>query len=250
MLRTPPNSDDLAIFLDLDGTLLEIVEQPDKVDVPEWLGDLLKSTASRLGGALALLSGRSIAELDRILGTADLPAAGIHGLELRGTDGVTHRTESAPVPDAVRRRLSEFARRHAGILVEDKTHSIAVHFRQAPDKASVVHDELASIAGKLGDAFKLQSGKMVLELRPDGVDKGTALANFMARPPFKGRVPIFIGDDVTDEDGFEVINELGGYSVRVGQAVQDSHARYTLRNVDAVHDWLDRLDCKMLLAQE
>lgn len=243
MSRLPPPPDELAVFLDLDGTLLEIVAQPQLVRVPDWLGDLLTATATRLDGALALISGRPITELDRLLGTSDLPAAGIHGLERRSGDGVIRRTAAAPIPDSVRRRLAEFSQANRGVLVEDKTHSIAVHFRQAPDKAEQVHNELTSICENLGEAFTLQAGKMVFELLPRAANKGTVLAEFMAEAPFKGRVPVFIGDDVTDEDGFEVVNALGGFSVQVGTTTRETLARYSLRGVDAVHDWLERLDC-------
>lgn len=237
----------MAVFLDLDGTLLEIVEQPHLVQVPDWLGSLLARTADRLDGALALLSGRPIAELDRLLAMSDLPAAGIHGLERRGHDRVIERQDAAPLPDDVRRRLALFSRDNAGILIEDKTHSIAVHFRQAPDKADSVADELASILNEIGNSFMLQAGKMVVELRPRGTSKGSALIDFMHEEPFVGRVPVFIGDDVTDEDGFAVVNELDGYSVRVGGNGEETHARYSLRDVDAVHEWLESLDCELFL---
>lgn len=245
MPRSGPRPRQLAVFLDLDGTLLEIVEQPHLVRVPDWLGSLLASTADRLDGALALLSGRPIAELDSLLGTTDLPAAGIHGLERRGHDRIVKRQDAAPVPDDVRRRLAVFSRNNAGILIEDKKHSIAVHFRQAPDKADSVSDEMTSILSEIDDSFMLQSGKMVLELRPRGTSKGSALIDFMHERPFTGRVPVFIGDDVTDEDGFAVVNSLHGYSVRVGSNGKETHARYSLPDVNAVHDWLESLDCEL-----
>ena len=235
----------MAVFLDLDGTLLEIVEQPHLVQVPDWLSSLLVRTADRLDGALALLSGRPITELDSLLATSNLPAAGIHGLERRGRDGIIRRPPTEPLPDQVRRRLAVFSRENTGILIEDKTHSIAVHFRQMPDKAERVADEMASILAEIGDSFMLQAGKMVLELRPRGTTKGSALKEFVDEKPFTGRVPVFIGDDVTDEDGFAVVNELGGYSVRVGIDGKQTHARYALEDVDAVHEWLECLDCEL-----
>lgn len=246
MSSRSPELAEPAVFVDLDGTLVEIVAQPHLVQVPHWLPPLLSDAAARLDGALALISGRPIRELDEILNVSHLAAAGLHGLESRRSDGSITRSPTPAIPDWVRRDLDELCGPRPGLLLEDKTQSIAVHFRQAPDQVDRVRENLVRICEDLGEAFVLQPGKMVCELRPRGTNKGTAIRDFMRAPPFAGRVPVFIGDDVTDEDGFGVVNSLGGYSVRVGNDGYSTLARYSLRNVDAVHDWLDCLDCGLL----
>jgi trehalose 6-phosphate phosphatase len=231
-----------AVFLDVDGTLVEIAERPDLVEVSAALRDTLKETAERVQGALAVVSGRSIADLDRILAPLQLPAAGIHGLEYRpAADARIAQVEAKPMPRAVREALERFAAEHPGLLVEYKGESAALHFRQAPELAERVQRWAEHIVAELGEDFQLQPGKMVVELRPAGSDKGAAIAALMDLPPFAGRRPLFIGDDVTDESGFEVVNALQGWSVRVGPEGTATAANFRLDNVRAVRDWLDTL---------
>jgi trehalose 6-phosphate phosphatase len=233
-------ADGLAVFLDVDGTLLEIAGAPDEVLVPARLLDILDRLHRRLGGAVALISGRRIAGLDRLLPVTGLPAAGLHGLERRRSDGVVVRGATEGLPEAARRTLADLATTHRGVLIEDKGVAVAVHYRAAPEAEAAVRSCVGALMAEHAENFELLDGKMVLEIRPRGRHKGDAVASFMAEPPFRGRQPVFVGDDVTDEDGFEAVNRLGGWSVRVGDA-QTTHARFRLADVSAVIDWLDRL---------
>lgn len=230
----------LAMFLDLDGTLVEIAARPDMVEIPPRLVTALKAAHQRLDGALALISGRTIRDLDTLVAPLKLPAAGVHGLEYRNSSGNTHVLVNARVPDHSRQRLSRLAAAHDGLILEDKGDSVAMHFRLAPQLADRIRRELEQVVGELGSGFVIQQGKMVLELRPAGATKGTAIVRFMGEPPFNGRRPIFIGDDVTDEDGFQAVNRLEGISIRVG-AQGETAARYSLPDVAAVLEWLESL---------
>lgn len=206
-----------AMFLDVDGTLVDIESHPDEVRATPQLRQALADAARALGGALALVSGRSIASVDRIFAPLCLPAAGLHGLERRDADGRVHYPAGyAERIAAARAELVDFVQSGPGLLLEDKGAALALHYRNAPDLASacVAHMERARRAA--GADFHVQQGKMVLELKPSGQDKGTAIAAFMQEPPFSGRTPVFVGDDLTDEDGFRMVNSLGGLSIRVG----------------------------------
>ena len=227
-----------AVFLDVDGTLVEIAARPDLAQAPPVLIDLLSRLPPRLGGALALVSGRSIASLDVLLAPLDLPVAGLHGLERRDASGyVHHAVADEDRLHEAKHELWQFAERHAGLLVEDKGPAVAVHFRAAPELEPAVRATLEPIAERLGSGWCLQPGKKVLEIKPTGRNKGTAIAEFMREAPFAGRVPVFIGDDVTDEAGFAVVNGLGGYSVGVGIGTH-SNAMLRIAEVRGVLDWL------------
>lgn len=228
-----------ALFLDVDGTLLEIVDRPHEVEAPPRLKRLLAAAHRSLKGALALVSGRSIASLDLIFTPLCLPAAGLHGLERRGADGRVHYPSGFPDRLAeARRLLVNLVQSHPGLLLEDKGATLALHFRNAPDLACECRRRIEVARAAAGEEFHVQQGKMVLELKPSGHDKGTAIASFMAEPPFQGRQPVFIGDDVTDEDGFRVVNELGGLSIRVGAATETS-ARLFAASVAQLVGWLE-----------
>jgi len=233
----PPAAADWAFFLDIDGTLLEHADTPDAVRVDGAMRGLLAELQAGAGGALALISGRSVADIDGLFAPLLLPAAGQHGAERRDGAGRMHRHDFAEAP--VRRaakRLAAFAAAHPGLLLEDKGRSLALHYRLAPqlaDEAGALVDEV--VAG-LGEGFELQRGKMVLEIRPGGRDKGSAIGEFMAEPPFRGRTPVFIGDDLTDEFGFGVVNGMGGVSVKVGEG--PSQARWRIADAAAVRAWL------------
>ena len=235
-----------ALFLDVDGTLLEIESHPDDVRAGPRLKRLLERVSGALGGALALVSGRAIASLDAIFSPLVLPTAGLHGLERRGADGQVHYPAGfASRMARARAGLIGFVEAHAGLLLEDKGAAVALHFRNAPALAGEARAAMSKALEAIGDDFHVQQGKMVLELKPTGEDKGTAIAAFMRESPFAGRKPVFIGDDVTDEDGFEVVNRLGGHSVRVGAAV-DTNARWVLPGVDDVirnlESWMEGAD--------
>ncbi|MEJ2514889.1 MAG: trehalose-phosphatase [Gammaproteobacteria bacterium] len=223
-----------ALFLDVDGTLVDIESHPDEVRAGPGLRKTLARVSAAMGGAVALVSGRSIASLDRIFTPMVLPAAGLHGLERRDADGRVHYPAGfVSRMNDVRDRLARFVESRAGLLLEDKGAALALHFRNAPALEAEAREAMQEAAGVLGDDFHVQQGKMVLELKPSGEDKGTAIRAFMAEPPFAGRIPVFIGDDVTDEDGFRVVNELGGLSMRVGPP-ETTAARYRVGSVMGV----------------
>ena len=234
--RPPPPAlnDDCALFLDVDGTLLEFAPQPHLAGLPDGALETIERLSDRLRGALALVSGRSLAQIDRLFAPLQLPAAGLHGQEFRGAPASPH-TASAAL-DAFKREALALAGRHPGVLVEDKGGTIALHWRNAPHSAGALRDLAQAHAARLPD-YRLQPGDHVVEIVPADVDKGRALRALLAHPPFRGRRPVFVGDDLTDEYGFAAANELGGWSVLVG-AREPSHASHALPDPRAVHAWL------------
>jgi trehalose 6-phosphate phosphatase len=235
----PLPTPDTALFLDLDGTLLELRENPGAVRVDAPLRRLLGEVAEALDGALALVSGRAVADLDGLLAPLALPSAGQHGLEWRGADGVLRRHPPPPLPAEVEPALAAFASAHPGTLFEPKGASFALHFRGRPDAARAATALVTDLAGRAGSAWEVLHGKMLVELRPAGTHKGLAIRRLLEHPPFAGRRPVFLGDDWTDEDGFLAVNELEGTSVAVA-VDRDTHARYRLRGVADVLAWLRR----------
>lgn len=235
----PQISGRVAIFLDFDGTLVNIADRPDLVRIPAELLHALQDAHDRLSGALALITGRSISDLDRLIAPVSLPMAGVHGLEYRHKSGIMYESPHVAIPDQVRDRLAVLEASDPGLILEDKGASLAMHYRQAPSQQDAVHAAFTAIVAELGQEFVLQEGKMVVELRPGGATKGTAVRKFMSAAPFAGRRPVFIGDDITDEDAFSVVNEMQGYSIKVGPDWDDSAARFTLPDVFAVQQWLD-----------
>jgi len=233
-LRAP----EVALFLDVDGTLLEIEREPDAVHVPERLCRILEQLQSASGGALALVSGRSLDQLDRLFSPLRLSAAGLHGLERRNVGIKIER--AAPDPAAferARRRLAAFADAHEGVLLEDKGLTLALHYRKVPELADAAVRAAETAVAESEGALVLLQGKMVCELKPPGVDKGRAIAAFLDELPFAGRRAVFAGDDVTDETGFATINQRGGVSIRIGDG-QPTAAVFGLPNVTAMHAWL------------
>jgi trehalose 6-phosphate phosphatase len=235
--RVPEFGGDWALFLDVDGTLLDIARHPDAVEVSPSLHALLDRIHALSGGAIALISGRSLADLDRLFGPLRFCAAGQHGLERRDESGRVSRSIGAlDRINGAAQALAAQASLRPGIVVEHKGLSLALHYRNAPQMRDWVQDTMRSLLVGLGPAFQLVEGKMVLELKPGGRDKGTAIADFLSEPPFAGRLPVFIGDDVTDEDGFAVTNIAGGHSIKVGEG--DSLARWRLGDAGGVREWL------------
>lgn len=229
-----------ALFLDVDGTLLDIMAHPDEVRAAPRLRRLLGTAAAWLGGAVALVSGRSIASLDAVFHPLRLPAAGLHGLERRDAGGRVHYpTGYAERIAAARGALLEFVQSEAGLLLEDKGAALALHYRGAPALEQECRRRIELAREAAGEDFHVQHGKMVYELKPSGRDKGTAVSDFMAEAPFRGRRPVFVGDDVTDEDGFRAVNALGGISIRVGDSDR-SAAQRAAADVAAILDWLNR----------
>ncbi len=233
-VRPPPPAADWAWFLDVDGTLIHIAATPSGISIPAAVPALLTALSARYGGAVALVSGRTVENLHRLMAPYRPAAAGLHGLERVPADGRVVRPEVAAGLDEIRADLSAIA--GGGILLEDKGLALAVHYRQAPDREAEVLDAVTR-AAITHSGFRMQAGKMVAEIGPAGFDKGAAVRAFMDEPPFQGRLPVFIGDDVTDEYGFEAVNALGGISVLVGPA-RPSAARYRLSDVEECLAWL------------
>jgi trehalose 6-phosphate phosphatase len=227
-----------ALFLDFDGTLVEIAPAPNLVRVPAELPDLLDELADRLCGAIAVVSGRPLDELARMLAPFAGGIAGDHGLERRYGGGKVTRCRAHPELDRFRPLLAGFATRHHGVVLEDKGGSLALHYRQKPSLGSICHAFLRRAAQASNGALATVAGKMVVELMPRSAGKGRAISDFLANPPFHGRLPVFIGDDTTDEDGFAVVNRLGGVSVHVGGGATIAH--HNLATVGDVLAWLDR----------
>ncbi len=225
-----------ALFMDVDGTLLPIADTPDGVARNEAVCRLLARLRQGLEGAVALISGRTIEKLDRLFAPLRLPVAGLHGLEHRDARGHLSVLGEAETLDHLRAPLAELAAAHEGLLLEDKGRALAFHYRLAPDQGARVEKTIISLVGSTQD-LRLIHGKMVIEIKPRHADKGSAVRAFMAEAPFQTRIPVFLGDDVTDEDAFEAINALDGISIHVGVS-RNSAARYRLDDVGQVLRWL------------
>ena len=228
----------IALFLDVDGTLLEIAAAPDAVRVPAALRNTLQLAAQREDGALALISGRSIADLDRLFAPSTFPASGLHGSERRDFRGhVTRIRVDHSKLQSIREQLSEWAADRPGTLLEDKGVSVALHFRNAPQFEADAHDVIGRALRALSPTYCVLPGKCVVELAPASCSKRAAIEAFMDESPFAGRTPVFVGDDVTDEVGFEAVNAMGGYSVHVGTG-RHTAARHRFASVTGVVAWL------------
>jgi trehalose 6-phosphate phosphatase len=235
--RMPPFARDWAFFLDIDGTLLEYAPHPQEVRVGAELLDLLERLQVATGGAVALISGRSVQDIDKLFAPLAFPAAGQHGTERRSAAGLV-RVHTPPLERLARAAadIVHLTAAHADLVFENKGMTLALHYRLAPGLRAMVEREMRAIAAGLGDAFELQRGKFVVEIKPSGKDKGSAIAEFAAEPPFAGRRPVFVGDDLTDEPAFEVVNRAGGHSVKVGPGI--TRARWHLFDAAAVRRWL------------
>jgi trehalose 6-phosphate phosphatase len=237
--KLPAPRSDWAYFLDLDGTLLEFADPPAHASENGRLRTLLAGLYRATGGAVAVVSGRALADVDRLLGPGGprLPAAGQHGIERRDAKGhVTHHPFAAARLERVREQLAAAVAARPGLVLEHKGASLALHYRRAPQLGGYAHRLVRSLVPHLGPRFRIQAGKRVVEVKPAGRDKGAAVLEFMREPPFRGRAAVFIGDDVADEHGFTAVNRLGGLSIKVGPG--RTVARWRLRNVAAVWAWL------------
>lgn len=231
-----PALDGAALFLDLDGTLAPIADRPQDVGPDARRNDLLDSLHGRLNGRLAVVSGRSLDDIDRILEARVCCVAAIHGLVRRDANGIVGEAPPHPGLAPARAALSEFASRDPRLLIEDKALSLTLHYRQAPDRAREVIDlaeRMATISG-----LTLQPGDMVVELRTPGASKGDSIRAFMGEPPFQGARPIFLGDDLTDEHGFFAARQLGGYGILIGPPRRTT-AIYRMEGVEAALGWLE-----------
>jgi trehalose 6-phosphate phosphatase len=223
-----------ALFLDFDGTLAEIAPQPEAVHVPGELIELLKALICQMDGALALVSGRRLVELDAYLAPLQLPAAAEHGAERRLASGLRHSGPRPPLAH-VARVAQALADQHAGLRLERKSAAIALHYRHAPELEDLCLAAMSE-AVLTSPGLELLHGKCVLEAKPTGVNKGLAIAAFMTEPPFAGRQPVFAGDDTTDEAGFAWVQAAGGEGVKVGPG--PSVARHRCPDPLALRDWL------------
>ncbi|KLD77390.1 trehalose-phosphatase [Xanthomonas hyacinthi] len=235
----PPRLDDAcALFLDVDGTLIEFADRPDGVHLLPEVREAIARISARLHGALALVSGRPLAQLDALFAPLRLPAAGLHGHELRSDINARAAmpADTSQWLHGLHQRAAHLRQAHPGVLVEDKGASLALHWRAAPEAGPHViafaEEQIEALPG-----YRLQPGDHVVEFVPEGSDKGVALTTMLLQPPFQGRRPVFVGDDLTDEFGFAAANRHGGWSVLVG-ARANSAATFALPDPHGVHAWL------------
>jgi trehalose 6-phosphate phosphatase len=230
-----------AILLDVDGTILDIAPTPQEVHVPDSLCENLLRIGKRLDGALALVSGRPLSDLDHLFAPLRLPAIGGHGAEMRlASNGEAVATRAAPLNPRFRQQLRTIAARHSGIIVEDKDYSVALHYRLAPKEGLALVHDVRRVCEDWGDrSIKLLSGKAVIEVKSRDFDKGTAVRELMSHAPFAGRTPIFVGDDITDEDAFRVVPEFNGVAMSVGRKFPGVNGLF--QSAAEVRQWLARL---------
>jgi trehalose 6-phosphate phosphatase len=236
-----PNLLECALLLDVDGTLLDLAPTPREVWVPPSLRHAVGRLAEMSGGAVALVSGRSLADLDLLFAPLELPAVGGHGAELRVAAGAEPQVRrQVPLDAALKRALARIAEIGPGVLIEDKGYSIALHYRLAPELEQTVRKAVANICAQHPSApIEVLPGKSVIEIKHKGVSKASGVRELMRSSPFRGRHPIFIGDDVTDESVFAMIGEFDGLAFSVGRAVAGVHGHFD--KPEAVRDWLARI---------
>ncbi|MFL9811874.1 trehalose-phosphatase [Stutzerimonas sp. VN223-3] len=228
-----------AFFFDVDGTLAEIQPRPELVFIPpRSLAALERLHLSEI--PVAVISGRPLSQIDDLLSPLRLPAAGVHGAERRTAAGETLQPVlDHNVFDTIQHELAQVCAEHPGLSLENKGVAFALHFRLAPELEQTARILAEAFVKRYGDVLALQPGKCVFELKPRGASKGEVIRTFMQEAPFKGRMPVFVGDDLTDEAGFKVVNELGGLTIKVGNGATEATQR--LDSVEAVGDWLDGL---------
>jgi trehalose 6-phosphate phosphatase len=236
----PAAHESWALFLDVDGSLIDFADRPERVHVSKTLAALLGELHSALGGALALVSGRPIEDLTRLFGAPPWAMAGVHGLQLRHADGGRRDIElDHAEQQRLRRAAGGLAARVSHVMVEDKGIAVALHDRSDDPGMRALREAAEALLEELPD-YELQLGHRVIEIKPAGMDKGQAVAELLARPPFHGRMPVYVGDDFTDEHGFATANLENGISIRVGTR-EPSLAQYTLSSPAAVQAWLARV---------
>ena len=233
--------DSWALFLDIDGTLLDLAETPDGIVVPPERPGQLETLSARLGGALALVTGRGLSYADRLFAPLRFPIAGLHGAERRAADGSVTTAKATAEFEALKADLVRQTQGWPGVLIEDKGAAVAAHYRLAPDREIDLEPLMQQALDRAGPDWHMQHGKMVIEIRPSSADKGHAVEAFLAQPPFVGRRPIAIGDDVTDEAMFRAVNPLGGLSIRVGPLAPASEAKASIASAAALRSVIARL---------
>lgn len=216
---------------------MEIAQTPERIVVHDDIPGLFELLNVISEGAVALITGRAISDVDRLLPLQGMAVAGQHGLEIRTPDGVltTHPVRAESL-NSVRKNLVDAVEKHPGLIAEYKGMSIALHYRHAPALASYAHTLMRKLQQSYVPDFVIQKGKRVVELKPAGTDKGVAIAGIMSEQPFAGRIPVFVGDDVTDEVGFKAVNRMGGHSIKIGPG--RTNARWRLKNVKSLREWL------------
>jgi trehalose 6-phosphate phosphatase len=230
-----------AILLDIDGTLLDLAPTPHDVRVPPTLRRTLERLHECTSGALALVSGRSLDDIDLIFKPLKLSAVGGHGAEIRHlANGSANRSVALPLDDELKQQLFNIAQLDPAIIIEDKDYSLAIHYRLAPDKRRAIEDAIDEIGAELPpDSIEVLPGKAVIEVKKIGFNKGTAIRELMSQPPFAGRRPVFVGDDTTDETAFAVMPEFDGLAVSVGRMVPGVAKRF--ETPSDVRRWLERI---------
>ena len=228
----------VAILLDVDGTILDLAMTPSEVNVPHTLRNTLNRLGDLTKGAVALVSGRPLADLDRIFSPLKLPAIGGHGAEIRRTASAPTTRPSLSIDTLLKEKL--IAAVAENILIEDKGYSIAFHYRKAPKNEKSLHKQLSSIVANHPDSgVEILMGKAVMEVKPSRFTKGTGIRNLMNHAPFRDRVPVFIGDDITDEAAFAILPEFNGVGYSVGRRLPGATGMF--RDALEVRDWLERL---------
>jgi trehalose 6-phosphate phosphatase len=236
-----PDLNECAILLDVDGTILDLAPTPPEVWVPPSLRQAISRLSERTGGAVALVSGRSLDELDLLFSPLQLPAVGGHGAEFRLQAGGRRSLRRAvPLDPALKRKFAKVTELGPGILLEDKGYSLALHFRLAPDLEARIEAAVGRIYAENPAApIEILHGKSVLEIKQSGFSKGSGVRELMRHPPFLDRHPIFIGDDVTDESVFEIIPEFHGLAFSVGRMVAGVNGHF--EKPEAVRGWLAQI---------
>jgi trehalose 6-phosphate phosphatase len=242
-IGAPPLVSDLntrAILLDIDGTILDLAPSPRQVWVPMGLRRLLSRLAELTEGALALVSGRSINDIDLIFSPLQLPVIGVHGAEMRTSGEGEVQARVAPLSKTLKRKLATINEFGPGILVEDKGYSLALHYRLAAAKGPEVLAAVGAICATMPEeAVEILPGKLVVDVKPAGINKGSAVSELMEHPPFHGRKPIFIGDDTTDVPVFRIIPKFGGQAYSVGGIVAEVDGHFD--TPEGVRSWLARV---------
>lgn len=237
----PLNVDEFAFLFDVDGTLVDIAPTPDAVRVPHGLRRNLDQLRRRAHGAVALVSGRPLADLDRLFEPLELTAVGGHGAEMRlVVDGAIEQHGEAPLDSALSQRIAAIGAIDSGIIVENKGYSIAIHYRRARDRERAILDAISeACAATPPDTIEMLHGKAVVEIKKRGFSKGTAIRALMAHAPFAGRRPIFVGDDITDEDAFAAMPEFNGIAISVGRMVKGVTLRF--ETPSDVRRWVEKI---------
>lgn len=228
-----------AFFFDFDGTLADIVEHPEHVEITEETRQILERLLDASRGAVAIITGRDIATIDRFLAPLTLPIAGVHGLTRRDAAGQHHSPEfDRTILQSIESELQLLVEQETGLLLERKHGALALHYRQRPELEKPCIEAMERAAGRSG-GITLRRGKMVIEAVGYQTDKGAAIECFLQEAPFRGRTPLFAGDDLTDEDGFVLLNRLNGISIKVGAG--DTKARYHTETRETLLFWLNSI---------